>query len=32
MRWTEVAGRPFFDGNFTCRDIGHRRRYALLSA
>ena len=26
-RWTDVAGRPFFVGDFTCRDIGHRRRY-----
>lgn len=22
MRCTEVAGRPFPDGDFTCRDIG----------
>jgi hypothetical protein len=27
MRCTEVAGRPFPDGKFTCRDIGDRCRY-----
>ena len=27
MRCTEVADRPFPDGNFTCRDIGDRWRY-----
>ncbi len=29
MRCTEVAGRPFPDGKFTCRDIGDRGRYAF---
>ncbi len=26
MRCTEVAGRPFPDGEFICRDIGDRGR------
>jgi hypothetical protein len=26
MRCTEVAGRPFPDGNFLGRDIGDRKR------
>ncbi len=27
MRCTEVAGRPFPDGQFFSRDIGDRERY-----
>ncbi len=27
MRSTEVADRPFPDGEFSSRDIGDRRRY-----